>query len=249
MKNNTFITIGKDNLSPLSQNFEEYSEGIVLVLDKPYQWTSADAVRKLKFRLQRHFNIKNIKVGHAGTLDPLATGILLICIGKATKQAENLQSERKEYIAEICFGSTTPSFDLEKGVDEIFPYEHITIDDIQTILPTFLGEQQQIPPIYSAKFIDGMRAYERARQGEMIELKSSTINIYGIELLEYTAPKLRVRIECSKGTYIRAFARDIGARLNSGAHLTALKRTSSGLFTINQSFTMEESDILFKKSV
>ncbi len=241
-----YLIIDKSNLAPLSGQMEDYPDGIVLVMDKPLEWTSADLVRKLKFRLQHYFHQKNIKVGHAGTLDPLATGIMTICIGKATKQAEKLQSERKEYIAEITFGATTPSFDLEKEIDATYPFEHITTAKIKEILPHFIGEQLQLPPIYSAKYIDGMRAYEKARLGEEVELKTSTINIFDIELLDFTSPTLKVRIECSKGTYIRALARDIGIALESGAHLTSLIRTASGHFRIENAFTLQDSDQLFQ---
>lgn len=243
-----YLIIGRHNLAPLSSDFTDYQDGVLLVLDKPYQWTSADAVRKLKFRLQRHFGMKNIKVGHAGTLDPLATGILLICIGKATKYAEAIQAEKKEYIAEITFGATTPSFDLEKDVDALYPFEHITPERINDILPTFLGEQEQLPPIYSAKFVGGMRAYERARLGEDVELKRAKINIYALEVLDFSLPTMKIRIECSKGTYIRALARDLGLALESGAYLSSLVRTASGGYKIEDAFTLEESELLFQKS-
>jgi tRNA pseudouridine55 synthase len=223
----------------LSKDLSRYPDGIVIVLDKPYGWTSADAVRKIKFSVQRWFGLKNIKVGHAGTLDPLATGILLICIGKATKYAETLQSQKKEYVAEITFGATTPSYDLEKEIDATYPYEHITAEGIKAILPAMTGETDQIPPIFSAKLINGKRAYELAREGKNTEMKPSKISIYNLELISWNTPVLKIAIECSKGTYIRSFARDIGLELNSGAHLSALIRTASGDFRIEDAINMD----------
>lgn len=240
-----YAVIRKGELSAISPDIDLYPEGIVIPFDKPLTWTSADVVRKLKFKLQYFFHKKNLKVGHAGTLDPLASGMLIICVGKATKISELLQAEKKEYIAEITFGATTPSFDLEKEIDATYPYEHITLDSIREVLSTFLGEQQQVPPLFSAKFVDGVRAYEMAREGSNVELKSSTINIYALEILDYTAPVLRLRIECSKGTYIRALARDLGCSLSSGAHLTSLRRTRSGSFSVAEAVTMEETIAFF----
>lgn len=236
----SYTIIDKNSLDTLKNDISLYPGGVVIPIDKPYGWTSADVVRKIKFSIQKFFNKKNIKVGHAGTLDPLATGILLICIDKATKQAEKLQAERKEYVADICFGATTPSFDLEKEIDFTYPFEHIKIDSIQAVLPSFIGEIEQVPPIFSAKLINGTRAYEYARAGEEVEMRSSLITIYNLEILTFDSPKLTIRIECSKGTYIRSFARDIGLALESGAHLTDLRRTSSGIFHIDQSVKMEE---------
>lgn len=234
--------IDKNHLEKLINNIDDYPDGIVININKPYIWTSSDVVRKLKFKFQHFFNKKKLKVGHAGTLDPLANGVLMICIGKATKSADELQSHRKEYIAEICFGATTPSFDLEKEIDAEYPYEHISRESIENILPKFIGELDQIPPIYSAKMIDGKRAYTIARQGEEVEMKSSKVTIYNLEILNFSSPKLLIRIECSKGTYIRSFARDIGEALNSGAHLTNLTRSKSGDFTIENSLTIEDID-------
>lgn len=232
--------IKKGELDKLTPNIESYPEGIIIPFDKPLEWTSADVVRKLKFKFQYFFRNKKLKVGHAGTLDPLATGMLIICLGKATKISEQLQAEKKEYITDITFGATTPSFDLEKEIDATYPYEHITKGGIEEVLKNFIGEQQQVPPIFSAKYVDGVRAYEMAREGIEVELKSSTINIYDVELLEYNAPTAKIRIECSKGTYIRSFARDLGIALNSGAHLTSLRRTKSGSFKTEDAVTMEE---------
>lgn len=237
-----FLTVQAAGLQKLSENLDDYPGGIVIPLDKPYRWTSADAVRKIKFAAQRHFRKKNIKVGHAGTLDPLATGILLICLGKATKQAEALQGQPKEYIAKIRLGATTPCYDLEKEIDQLYPYEHITREAVEALLPKFLGEQEQIPPIFSAKLIDGTRAYEMARAGAQVQMKPAVITIYQLELLDFSLPEITVRVECSKGTYIRSFARDIGQALGSGGHLTGLIRSRSGNFVLANSVKMEQID-------
>jgi tRNA pseudouridine55 synthase len=209
---------------------DAFAEGVIIPIDKPLGWTSADVVRKIKFALQRKTGNKNLKVGHAGTLDPLATGVLLVCVGKATKQAEALQAETKEYVAEIEVGATTPSFDLEKAVDARYPYEHITQEMTVAALQQMTGAQEQVPPIFSAKLVDGKRAYELARAGKEAVMKPAGIIIYETELLSFRLPEITVRIVCSKGTYIRAFARDLGVALQSGAHLTALHRTRSGKF-------------------
>ncbi|MEG0518084.1 MAG: tRNA pseudouridine(55) synthase TruB [Bacteroidales bacterium] len=224
----------------LSQNLDDYGGGIVIPLDKPYKWTSADAVRKIKFIAQKHFHAKNIKVGHAGTLDPLATGILLICLGKATKQAEFLQGQPKEYIAKIMLGATTPSYDLEKEVDKTYPYEHITREMVEAALAKFIGEQEQIPPIFSAKLIDGTRAYEKARAGEEVVMRPAVITIYDLEIIDFTLPEVVVKVKCSKGTYIRSFARDLAQELGSGGHLTGLIRSGSGGFTLTNSVKIEQ---------
>lgn len=221
-------------------NMEDYPGGFVMVVDKPYGWTSADVVRKIKFSLQRKFRLRNLKVGHAGTLDPLATGILLVCVGKATKSAESLQAERKEYIAEITFGATTPSFDKEKEVDAHYPFAHITKEALESALVSMKGEQDQVPPVFSAKYVDGVRAYEQARQGIEVELRPSRITVYDTELLSFELPVSMVRIACSKGTYIRSFARDIGMAMDSGAYLTGLCRTASGGFNIGNALAMED---------
>ncbi len=241
---NAYI-LDRNNTEKLSRDIADFPEGIVMPVDKPYRWTSADAVRKVKFALQRHFQVRNIKVGHAGTLDPLATGILVICAGKATKIAETLQASEKEYIATFQFGSTTPSFDLEKEVDFTFPYEHITEELIVKTIPSFLGEQDQVPPIFSAKMINGKRAYMMARAGEEVPLKSARINISEMELMSFALtesgiPYVIIKIRCSKGTYIRSLARDLGLAVGSGAHLTALKRTASGDFLIKNAICLDE---------
>lgn len=235
-----YAVIDRNTPAGTSLSPELYPEGWVMVLDKPYRWTSADAVRKIKFTLKKLYHQNNIKVGHAGTLDPLATGVLLVCAGKATKVSEALQAERKEYIAEVTFGATTPSFDMEHEVDARYPWEHITEEAIAVALKSMEGEQMQLPPVYSAKYVDGIRAYEMARQGEEVALKAARINIYATQLIEYRPPVLKVAVQCSKGTYIRAFARDLGTALGSGAHLSGLVRTASGGFSIGNALTMED---------
>ncbi|HOO42137.1 MAG TPA: tRNA pseudouridine(55) synthase TruB [Bacteroidales bacterium] len=222
-------------------------EGMVLCIDKPLTWTSADVVRKIRFRLQRYYQVKKIKVGHTGTLDPLATGLMLICAGKATRISDSFQAQDKEYIAGIQFGATTPSFDLEHEPDATYPWEHITRNSLDQELKHFLGEQLQVPPVYSAKVIDGIRAYEYARQGmESPEMKKNLIRINALEILDYTAPVLTLRITCSKGTYIRAFARDLGIAVESGAHLVSLRRSGSGTYRADEALTIEEFENIFK---
>lgn len=275
----------------LSHDIADFPEGIVLPIDKPYRWTSADVIRKLKWNAIRHFGKKNLKVGHAGTLDPLATGVLLVCIGDACKKAQQLQDHDKEYIARIRFGATTPSYDLEKDVDRRFPFEHITADAVRAALPAFLGEQEQVAPLFSAKSVDGVRAYELARKlyrtGRLDELDAAAldtlqrnrINITELELLDYAPegdgdsvrgacpprtlspspsarinvadtsalglPEAAIRIACSKGTYIRAFARDLGEALGSGAHLSGLVRSRSGDFRVEEALSLEAALALF----
>ena len=298
---------------PLSKNIEDYPEGIIIPIDKPYRWTSADVIRKVKYAAIRHFGRKNLKVGHAGTLDPLATGVLLVCIGKATKLAEWLQSHDKEYVAGVTFGATTPSYDLEKEIDRFFPHEHITAEAVENALPGFIGEQDQIAPLFSAKSVDGVRAYELARKmfkennsefdaaAESL-IRVSKINITELELISFTEspewrcgiedratrgteaggpqakrsggvseanvreplstpdeqsnassrinvtdnsalglPRASIRMACSKGTYVRAFARDLGETLGSGAHLDSLQRSRSGEFRVENALTVEQA--------
>lgn len=274
--------------SRLSESIEDYPEGIIIPIDKPYRWTSADVIRKVKWAACRHFHKKNLKVGHAGTLDPLATGVLLVCIGKATKLAETLQKEGKEYLAGVSFGATTPSYDLEKAIDQEYPVEGVTEESVKEVLPRFLGEQEQIAPLFSAKSVDGVRAYELARKQYREAHKEKTdvmtdfdhtvaetlnkqiINISGMELISFfpngkeSGPELSdeglrpnprinvvdtsalhlplaiIRIKCSKGTYIRALARDLGEALGSGAHLNSLERTKSGGFTVENCLSVNE---------
>ena len=294
--------------APLSRDIADYPEGIIIPIDKPYRWTSADVIRKVKFAAIRHFGKKNLKVGHAGTLDPLATGVLLVCIGKATKLAEELQSHDKEYVAGVTFGATTPSYDLEKEIDRFFPYEHITSEAVADALPAFIGEQDQIAPLFSAKSVDGVRAYELARklhkEGKTLDeaaeelIRVSRINITELEMLKFenaslggggcqnratplaagggahdegvggvvlttttseatvtTAssrinvtdnsalglPRAEIRMACSKGTYVRAFARDLGEALGSGAHLDSLQRSRSGIFRVESALTVDQA--------
>ena len=217
-------------------NFEE---GYIAVLDKPLRWTSTDVVRKIKFSL-RKLGYRRIKVGHAGTLDPLATGILLVCIGRATKMVDALQAEEKEYIADVMLGATTPSYDLEHEIDRTYPWEHITREAVEQALADLTGERLQTPPVYSAKKIEGTRAYELARAGEEVAVRQALITIYEMELLECELPRLRIRVRCSKGTYIRSLAHEIGQALRSGAHLTGLRRTRSGGFTLENSWKLDD---------
>ena len=277
----------KPGADVLSRNIDDYPEGIIIPIDKPYRWTSADVIRKVKYAAIRHFGKKNLKVGHAGTLDPLATGVLLVCIGKATKLAETLQSHDKEYVAGVTFGATTPSYDLEKEIDRFFPHEHINAEAVEAALPAFIGEQDQVAPLFSAKSVDGVRAYELARklhaEGKTLDeaaqelIRVSKINITELELLSYTdvlveaatdstntsenevevskassrinvtdnsalgLPRAEIRMACSKGTYVRAFARDLGEALGSGAHLDSLQRSRSGIFRVENALTVEQA--------
>lgn len=339
--NNLFMTtITPDSIAPLSHSIEDYPDGIVLAVDKPYRWTSADVIRKVKWLACRHFGKKNLKVGHAGTLDPLATGVLLVCIGNATKRAEQLQAHDKEYIAGISFGATTPSYDLEKDIDRRFPTDNVSESSVRETLKGFLGEQEQVAPLFSAKSVDGVRAYELARRlyrkqrsasyeaealhadpnnaenisdapkqnapkqdasGSTEEqsqsvfdahaadlIRTSHIRIDKLELLNFSPdgtpahapsmspdysgmneqeiarakekdnrinivditplhlPLAEVRISCTKGTYIRAFARDLGEALDSGAFLSYLIRSRSGDYPLSQALTMAQVSTLFQ---
>lgn len=205
-----------------------FKEGEVLYFNKPLRWTSFALVNKVRYHISRKLGVKKIKVGHAGTLDPLATGVMIICTGKATKRIEKFQYHTKEYIATLQLGATTPSYDLEKEIDATYPTEHITRQLVEDTLKNFVGTIKQIPPAFSACKVDGKRAYDLARKGDEVELKPKTLVIDEIELLECNLPEIKIRVVCSKGTYIRALARDIGEALNSGAHLTGLIRTRVG---------------------
>lgn len=209
-----------------------FLEGEVLYFNKQLTWTSFQLVAKVRYLLSKKLNIKKMKVGHAGTLDPLATGVMIICTGKATKRIEEFQYQTKEYVATLELGATTPSFDLEKEIDATYATEHITRQLVEETLKGFIGTIEQIPPSFSACKVDGKRAYDLARKGEEVELKAKTLVIDEIELLEYELPVLKIRVVCSKGTYIRALARDIGQALDSGAHLTGLIRTRIGAVTL-----------------
>ena len=291
-----FLTVDKTFLrSPapvLARDIEAYPEGLILPVDKPYRWTSADVVRKLKFLACRYFQKKNLKVGHAGTLDPLATGVLLVCIGKATREAEALQRHEKEYLAGLSFGATTPSYDLEKEPDRFYPTEGLTKERLDGVLQGFLGEQEQIAPLFSAKSVEGIRAYEMARkmykkaksspgedtagfdktaeellsrqritisdirlesflpQGripqEEAEASARSARIHVADISDFHFPHADIRITCSKGTYIRALARDIGEALDTGAFLDSLRRTRSGDFRVENALDMEEVADLMK---
>ena len=306
----------------LSHDIADYPDGIVLPIDKPYRWTSADVIRKVKFAAFRHFRKKNLKVGHAGTLDPLATGVLLVCLGPACKRAQEFQDHDKEYVASVRFGATTPSYDLEKEVDRTFPYDQVTEEAVRAVLPSFLGPQEQVAPLFSAKSVDGVRAYEMARKlyrnaqkgiqdpdfdaAALETLHRSRITISELELLGFVdasdaveasaetprtkifspekrskkfcptpdadaactqtvissdaaggveksassrinvadtsslgLPEAKIRIACSKGTYIRAFARDLGEALGTGAHLSGLVRTKTGAFRLEDALSLE----------
>ena len=307
-----FRTIG----TLFSGNIDDYPEGIIIPIDKPYRWTSADVVRKIKRAACRHFGKKNLKVGHAGTLDPLATGVLLVCIGKACRQAETLQKESKEYVAGISFGATTPSYDLEKAVDKLYPHDNVSEKTVSETLPKFVGEQEQVAPLFSAKSVDGVRAYELARKQfkdrglaktDVIDgfdhsvaetLNVQKITIYEMELLAFepgqeavtplnlgrtqpqrsedgrgpgsavpqqdnavvkgpdgrinvadtsglNLPLATIRVSCSKGTYIRALARDLGEALGTGAHLNSLRRTKSGGFNVETALSVTQAVSLF----
>lgn len=318
--------------APLTRSLEDYPEGIIIPIDKPYRWTSADVIRKVKYAACRHFGKKKLKVGHAGTLDPLATGVLLVCIGNATKLAESLQAHDKEYVAGISFGATTPSYDLEKEIDRFFPHEHITEEAVREVLPQFVGEQDQIAPLFSAKSVDGVRAYELARklhrEGKALDeaaedlIRVARINITDLELIGFNdaalcgvknnpshdfvvaarcksplgclliarapcgqggstvfhtaesciesqsvnvtnassrinvtdnsalgLPRAVVRMACSKGTYVRAFARDLGEALESGAHLDSLQRSRSGEFLVEDALSIEQALSKLKETV
>lgn len=220
----------------------DFIEGEILHIDKPLHWTSFRVVNVIRAKICRRLKIKKLKVGHAGTLDPLATGVMTICTGKKTKMIQELQAHTKEYVARIRLGATTPSFDLETEINAEYPTHHITEDLVKKCLPQFTGRIEQVPPAFSACKVDGKRAYEFARNNKDIELKPKILVIDGIELLSYNLPFITLRVVCSKGTYIRALARDIGEALHSGAHLTALTRTRVGEITLDQCLKMEEID-------
>ena len=270
----------------LTESIDDYPEGIILPVDKPYRWTSADVIRKVKYQAIRHFHKKNLKVGHAGTLDPLATGVLLVCIGKATKLAEELQASPKQYLAGVSFGATTPSYDLEKEIDREFPLEGVSEAALRSVLPGFVGEQDQVAPLFSAKSVDGVRAYETARklfkQGLPVDdsdlLQASRITIYSLELETFSStgsrtplnrlapgggtdrnnrihvadisgydlPTAMIRVDCSKGTYIRALARDLGEALGSGAFLSSLRRTRNGGIPVEDALTLDDALVLLR---
>lgn len=220
----------------------DFIEGEILCIDKPLHWTSFRLVRVVRAKISKRLKIKKLKVGHAGTLDPLATGVMILCTGKRTKQIEELQAHTKEYVAHIHLGATTPSFDLETEIDAEYPVDHISKEMIQEVLPRFVGTIEQVPPIYSAVKVDGKRAYRYARENEDVELKPKLLVIDSIELTAFDLPNITIRVACSKGTYIRALARDIGKALQSGAHLTGLTRTRIGEVTLDKCLKMDGID-------
>lgn len=219
----------------------DFISGEIIGIDKPLRWTSFDAVKRVRGAIQRRLNVKKFKVGHAGTLDPLATGVLIICTGRSTRDIERLQNGTKEYIATIQLGATTPSFDLETEIDATYPCDHISEEMVREVLPRFTGHIMQVPPVYSAVKVDGKRAYKYARTGAEVELKAKPLVIEELEMLPSELPELRLRIVCSKGTYIRALTRDIGLSLGSGAHLTALQRTRVGAITLADCLTVDQA--------
>ena len=227
----------------------DFIAGEVLLFNKPLTWTSFDLVNKFRYKLSRKLKVKKIKVGHAGTLDPLATGVMIVCTGKATKRIDEFQFQTKEYVATLKLGETTPSFDLEKEVDAVYPTEHITRELVEDVLKQFVGTIEQVPPVFSACKIEGKRAYELARNGEEVPLKAKTLVIDEIELLSSELPVIKIRVVCSKGTYIRALARDIGIALHSGAHLIALERTRVGDVTLDQCMNPEDIDAFLDREV
>ena len=227
----------------------DFIEGEVLYVDKPLHWTSFKLVGHIRAMLCRRLKIKKLKVGHAGTLDPLATGVMIICTGKKTREIERLQATTKEYIAEIKLGATTPSFDLETEIDAHYPTQHITREQVETLLKQFVGEIEQIPPLYSAVKVDGKRAYQYARNNENVELKPKLLVIKEIQLLNFDMPVIKLHIKCSKGTYIRALARDIGENLQSGGHLISLQRSRIGTISVDNCLKVDELGDFFDKNI
>ena len=228
---------------------EDYFAGQVLLIDKPLNWTSFQVVNKIRWEIRQAFNIKKIKVGHAGTLDPLATGLLIICTGKMTKQIATFQGQKKEYTGSITMGKTTPSYDLETEVNQTFPTDHITQGLVEETARQFIGELDQFPPIFSAVKHHGKRLYEFARAGEHIEIKSRKVTIYDFEILEYVNKNIDFRVACSKGTYIRSLAHDLGKALNSGAYLSKLHRTKIGDYNVDTAMTVDAFINNLKQSI
>ena len=219
---------------------EDFLQGQVLLIDKPLGWSSFQAVNSLKWSIRKKFDLKKIKIGHAGTLDPLATGLLLICTGKATKTINKLQGQVKEYTGTITLGGTTPSYDLETEVDKKYPIDHISEEMIHNTTSLFIGDIEQIPPVFSALKKDGKRLYEYAREGKEVEIKKRAVSISEFEITQIQLPEIEFRVVCSKGTYIRSLAHDFGKELNSGAHLSKLKRTKIGDYNVDKAITPEE---------
>ncbi|MFK7786313.1 MAG: tRNA pseudouridine(55) synthase TruB [Crocinitomicaceae bacterium] len=222
------------------KSIEEFAAGSTILVDKPLNWTSFDVVNKIRWNLKQQLGVKKIKVGHAGTLDPLATGLLVLCIGKHTKLINDIMVGTKTYTGTILLGKTTPSFDLETEFNQEFPIDHITEEDFERVRQTFLGEQQQVPPIFSAKQIDGKRAYELARAGKEVKLKSNTVTIEEFKIDTSNLPNITFEVTCSKGTYIRSIANDFGERLKSGGTLVELRRTRSGELHVEDAKSVDE---------
>jgi len=217
----------------------DFLEGKLLLIDKPLEWTSFQAVNKIRWLIRQQFQLKKIKVGHAGTLDPLASGLLLICTGKFTKKIQELQGQEKEYDATFCLGASTPSYDLETKIDQSFEINHITDQKIKDVAATFIGDIQQQPPIFSALKKNGKRLYEYAREEEAVDIPSRTVSITSMEVTRIEIPEVAVTVCCGKGTYIRSLAHDFGKSLDSGAHLTALRRTRIGCYEVTDAMTLE----------
>jgi len=230
-----------------SEKISGFEEGQVLLFNKPLYWTSFDLVNKVRIMIRSTLGIKKIKTGHAGTLDPLAGGLMIICTGRATKRIEEFRGLDKEYVATICLGATTPSYDLETEINGNYPVEHITENLVISTLKGFIGEQMQVPPVHSAKFINGKRAYELARKGIEAEMTPVPVIFRDLELLSFNIPEIRVRILCSKGTYIRSFARDLGLALGSGAYLSSLQRTAIGPYKLENALTLENFENILKE--
>lgn len=226
-------------------------EGQILYFDKPLRWTSFNLVAKVRWMLCHRLGVKKLKVGHAGTLDPLATGVLIVCIGKATKRIDELQAGTKEYVCTLQLGATTPCFDLERPIDQTYPTGHITRELVEQVLPRFMGRIEQVPPAFSACKVDGHRAYKLARQGQEVELKPKILVIDELELVDFDQEKMQLtlRIVCSKGTYIRALARDIGQALQSGAHLIALRRTRIGNVRVEECMHIEDFEAWMEENL
>ena len=228
---------------------EDYFAGQVLLIDKPLKWTSFQVVNKIRWEIRQAFNIKKIKVGHAGTLDPLATGLLIICTGKMTKQIATFQDQKKEYTGSITMGKTTPSYDLETEVNQTFPTDHITQGLVEETARQFIGELDQFPPIFSAVKHHGKRLYEFARAGEHIDVKSRKVSIYDFEILKFSDDRVDFRVTCSKGTYIRSLAHDFGKALNSGAYLSKLHRTKIGDYNVDTAMSVDAFINNLKQSI
>lgn len=219
----------------------DFITGEIIGIDKPLGWTSFDAVKRIRGAIQRRLHVKKFKVGHAGTLDPLATGVLIVCTGRATKKIEEIQSGKKEYVATVSLGATTPSFDLETEIDGVYPWEHIDEEMAKSALESFIGQSMQVPPVFSAVKVEGKRAYKYARNGRELELKAKPVSIEKVEFISLDGRELTFRVVCGKGTYIRAMARDLGLKLNSGAHLIALRRTKIGNIGIGDCLSIDDA--------